>query len=151
LLDINAFAVNIPGTEDQSTRRAQWGNFVSFARAMETQDKLVNPNPLGIVRGPVAREVTLEMVHRLSPVRLYWQVTAGAGGRPREMAGEAFHALLGMGQGICLGWRTAPGFAILLHGLGKAGFLIVMPRAWINTIQHLHDFPFQIFRDIGAL
>ena len=57
------------------------------------------------------------MVHRLSPVRLHWQVTPGAGGRPREVAGEAFHALLGMGQRLGLGWHTTPGLAVLLHRL----------------------------------
>jgi hypothetical protein len=91
------------------------------------------------------------MVHSLFPVRLYWQVTSSAGGRPREVAGEALHALLGMGQSTCLGWRTAPGFTILLHGLSQAGFLVIVPGAWVDTIQHLHHFPFQIFRDIGAL
>src|SRR4030095_1018264 len=70
LLDINAFAVDIPGTEDQSTRGAQRGNLVPLGATVEPQDELVHPNPLGIIRGPVAREVTLEMVHSLFPVRL---------------------------------------------------------------------------------
>ena len=118
---------------------------------MEPQDELVDPNPLGIVRGPVPRQVTLEMVHGLSPVRLDWQVTSSAGGRPGEMAGEAFHALLGMCQGTCLGWYTAPGCAVLVHGLGQARFLVVVPGLWIDTIHHLHHFPFQILRNCGAL
>ena len=118
---------------------------------MEPQDELIDPNPLGIIRGPVPGEITLEMVHGLAPVRLYWQVTPGARGRPGEVAGKAFHALLGMRQGTGLGRRTHPGFAVRLHGLGQARFLVVVPGLWINTIHHLHDFPFQIFRDIGAL
>src|SRR5215471_14494483 len=118
---------------------------------MQPKDKLVDPNPLRIVRGPVAREVALEMVHGLSPVRLYWQMTPRARGRPGEVTGEAFHTLLGMRQGTGLGWRTAPGFAVLLYGLGETGFLVVVSGLWIDAIHHLHDFPFQIFGDIGAL
>src|SRR6266446_4937192 len=122
-----------------------------FGRAVEPQDKLVDPDPLGIVRGPVTGEVTLEMVHRLAPVCLHWQVTPGAGGRPGEVAGEAFHALLGMGQHLGLGWYTPPGLAVLLHRFSETGFFVVVPGLWINTIQHLHHFPLEIFGEHRAL
>ena len=73
------------------------------------------------------------------------------GGRPGEVTGEAFHALLGMRQSTGLGWHTAPGGAVLLHGLGQARLLVVVPGLWVDAIHHLPDLPFQIFRDRGAL
>src|SRR3546814_1263919 len=69
---------------------------------------------LRIIGREVARLLALEMVHLGLPVRLDRQVAAPAARRPRQMAGEAGHAIVAVGA-ILLSNPRPPGELTILR------------------------------------
>ena len=82
LLDVDAFAVDVGGREDQRRGRPDRRDHVALDGAVPAQLEHLIPHHLRVVGGVVAGLAAFIMVPFRLPVRLYRQVATGATGGP---------------------------------------------------------------------
>src|SRR6185369_17726233 len=154
LLRVEPLAVLVLRGDDDGAGGAGGGDAVAADRAVLGQEVDVVAQGLEVVGSPVAADATLVVQVRLLLVRLHGEVAAEATRRPRGVAGEAAHLVVGVRELGRIGGRVAPGAAVRLHRLGQARLLAVARVAGRHRVHDLRDFPLDVFvhhRPLGDL
>ena len=106
LLDVDPLAVDVGRGQDQRRGRADRGDDVALAGLVAAELEHVVARDLRVVGREVARLLAFIMVGGGAPVRLDRQVAAAAARRPAQVAGEAGHLAVGMGE-LAVGRRRS--------------------------------------------
>ena len=125
LLRVDPLAVLVLRGDDDGAGGAGGGDAVAADRAVLGQEVDVVAQGLEVVGRPVAAVPALVVQVRLLLVGLLREVAAEAARRPRGVAGEAAHLVVGVGQLGGVRPRVAPGRAVHLHRLGQPRRLAV--------------------------
>ena len=98
LLDVDPLAVDVGRGQDQRRGRADRRDDVALGGLVAAELEHLVARDLRIVGREVAGLAAVIMVDRGAEVRLDRQVAAGAARRPGQVAGEAGHLVVGMGE-----------------------------------------------------